>query len=363
MKYWQCTFLLYLFSSFVSLEAYTVISNAGNIARWSESTIPFRLHEIPSPFDDEIRQSFLNWESVPGVGLSFEEQKTTEGSLKNTIRWEENWQELPFHAPSNALAVTLLSFNTSDGTLSNADIHFNAQNFDWDVIDANSVEDYSDYVDVQNIATHEIGHFIGIDHSSESLVESETSLLEASMYFASGKGEVARRIPQDDDEMAVLGLYSENSLPEVRIERVEKVESSLNQVTYRVQGSGFNENGQTSFVLTRNDPSFSDAVARYREIYSSTEAEVEFDLSQFPNGTATLLAFNDVSQVASYHFDVTESNFEATEKSSSGGGGGCHFVAATGNASSVAFSFLVLVLLALFSLLGLRRSTSDLPIG
>ena len=324
-----------------SVNAFTIISNRGKPAAWKNNTTSYQFypdtsgdftggHDASGTVTDEfapIRAAFQSWTNLSGINLSVHENSNTlssapqSGDHVNSIRWvRTGWRSLSFRPPSNALAVTLLAFDDASGEIDEADIFFNADNFSWAVVDSGSE---SNYIDVQNIATHEIGHFLGLDHSSEDLFETEPELADATMYYAASAGETSRRALHDDDEKGILALYGESSRGTPSISSADIVSDSAGILTLHVKGSGFNE--YTSFVITTGSASDLDYVARYRTMTSSTEATVRFDALGF-NGKGTLLAINQPANSGSLALafsNLSGASASISADSASGGGGGC----------------------------------------
>lgn len=360
------TFFIFICLLRLEVGAFTIISNEGKPALWPKGVVSYRFNTNPSGYfsgghdasgtvTDEfapIRSAFATWMNVPGINLSISELASTTKSPSsndrdNIVMWvRTGWRNLSFRPPSNALAVTLLSFDSDTGAIDDADIYFNAENFKWAVVDSGS--EYG-YIDVGNIATHEIGHFLGLDHSSEDLFESEFELEDATMYFAASAGETSRRTLKDDDISGIHSLYGTSQRGIPKISSVEVVSDTSGITEYRIRGENFNE--YTSFVLTKRTSSELDAVARYRTVVSSNEVVARFDTAGMSTGQAQLVALNDPDHAASYSLNVTGLGLDSTQASS--GGGGCSLSLEEKSVSSL--GFWLILSLATFGVLILRR--------
>lgn len=303
-------------------RAFTVISNAGKPSYWANGNVGYYFHSsVDAGIQDPFRQAFASWQAVAGVNLVIQELGALGAGANsddglNTIVWvTAAWRDLDFRPPSNALAVTLLSFNSGEGTISDADIYFNSQNFQWGVV---APEGGGALIDIQNIATHEIGHLLGLDHSSEEFFEPEEVLSDATMYYASGAGEVTRRVLKEDDIYGLRSLYGTSPGAAPTIGAVSEISRNDDDLAeFQVTGENFNE--LTSFILTKGSSLSSDRIARYRTIVSPNEARITLDLDGFPNGSAALVAFNNPANLSSFSMSVSASAISAT----SSGGGGC----------------------------------------
>lgn len=107
---------------------------------------------------------------------------------------KENWI-----AGEELFAITNIFYNVYTGEIWEADIFLNAQDYKWA---RRSSGEGSNIVDIQNILSHEIGHFIGIGHSQMRL---------ATMYPFSSASETRKRTLHPDDKEALRYLYPANS--------------------------------------------------------------------------------------------------------------------------------------------------------
>jgi hypothetical protein len=116
-----------------------------------------------------VRASFDAWATVgcSYFGLSFDGQVdhpqvgyNGNGDNTNVVAYvEHDWQ-----GKRSTQAITLLTFGCNDGVILDADILVNADNFRFTTDPENDDEDRRD---LQNVLTHEAGHFVGFAHSPD----------------------------------------------------------------------------------------------------------------------------------------------------------------------------------------------------
>lgn len=99
----------------------------------------------------------------------------------------------PYDDTFSTLAFTEVTFNTETGELYDADIEINsfAQRF--------TTGDDEVIIDLDSVLTHEIGHFLGLDHNNENL--------EATMSPVYHDGETSGRSLSDDDIAGICEVY------------------------------------------------------------------------------------------------------------------------------------------------------------
>jgi hypothetical protein len=147
-----------------------------------------------------VRDSFRAWACTPGTKLRFEELAapgprvidTSDG--KNTVFWDETGTDC-LMGPGT-LGITVGDVDSTPRTA--ADICFNGLHHTWGV---------ATQTDVQSIAMHEIGHFIGLAHPCDSDADADTCLPATdSIMFPAWTGSPDRRLLVSD-VAGVVGLY------------------------------------------------------------------------------------------------------------------------------------------------------------
>lgn len=139
-----------------------------------------------------LEASFQTWEDVDcaAIGFTYDgltDQRTTGNDGVNVMVWrkpEDGWSY-----GSGALGVTGTWFGM--GQLSDADIEFNSVHYTWDETGRGG------NIDLQSVATHEIGHFLGLGHSNQA----------SAVMFPTYPGGTSQRFLSDDDTAGVCFLY------------------------------------------------------------------------------------------------------------------------------------------------------------
>ncbi len=108
------------------------------------------------------------------------------------------------------IAVTTTTFSRETGEIVDADIEFNAASFDFTVADGPPCEGGRTRgcvsTDLENTATHEIGHLLGLDHSP---------LQGSTMYASAPLGETSKRSLSEDDAAGICAIYPAGLPPSV----------------------------------------------------------------------------------------------------------------------------------------------------
>ncbi len=122
-------------------------------------------------YDDEVQNGFNTWSALEQINYTRNYYPNSEvwgGNADgiNNIVWiptTSEWETIT-EAPTNVVAITRTRYNVLNGAMIDIDIAFNGdpvslvtgEHFYWDTAgDPNAL-------DVQNVATHEIGHYSGL---------------------------------------------------------------------------------------------------------------------------------------------------------------------------------------------------------
>ncbi|MEP7340050.1 MAG: matrixin family metalloprotease [Acidobacteriota bacterium] len=166
--------------------------------------ITYRLNQAGSddlPFaqaERALAASFQAWEDVPTSAIAFTRGPNTtsiasaaDGQME--IFWLEN-SEMTGDGLNltGVLALSRLQTNTATGEIVDGATVFNGFRFHW------AVDGRADAVDLQEVATHEIGHLIGLNH---------TMIGGATMYPRTIAGRTQSRTLASDDAIAASVIY------------------------------------------------------------------------------------------------------------------------------------------------------------
>ena len=175
----------------------------GSRARWQTLPVSYRIHAgglaglgNGSEFI-AVQRAFDTWQNLPSSSIAFRYEGTTSTQTGgndgvNII----SFQDTSFSFGTGTIAVTVSS--SSQGFFRDADILFNPSNPSITF----ATDGRSDGFDIQAIATHEIGHFLGLDH---------TAIVSATMNPTGGRGTVFPRSLKSDDIIGASTLYPETA--------------------------------------------------------------------------------------------------------------------------------------------------------
>ncbi|MDL1893407.1 hypothetical protein FBQ87_11045, partial [Sphingobacteriales bacterium CHB3] len=136
---------------------------------WANGTGTYSLStNIPSSFVPPMDNAFATWSALPQLNYSKVGSPSNNvwGGLPdgvNNVAWiTSSWIYITQADPAT-IAVTRVRYNSITGEFTDVDIAFNAEHFPFVIVPPNpSPADTAGKKDVQNVATHEIGHYSGL---------------------------------------------------------------------------------------------------------------------------------------------------------------------------------------------------------
>ncbi len=154
--------------------------------------------QITDEVRDAVIESFDTWsdQDCSGLdlvfdGLSDEDELTfsPDGESTNLVVWRDDAWTNPGY---DGVALATVTFSTSTGEIVSADIELNTAEYEFTNSDSDVV------VDLRNTVTHEVGHFVGLDHSPHS---------DATMFATSPAGETSKRELHEADIAGLCFIY------------------------------------------------------------------------------------------------------------------------------------------------------------
>lgn len=169
-----------------------------------------------------VDTSFSTWEKVTcgGQRLDFSVIETAEhsscleaqfrqnGPNVNTIAFVDDWDARGYDP--DAIALTTVWHSTLTGEILDVDMQINEQLGPFAICPDTGCPGGpggmpSTFEDLENVVTHEAGHFFGLAHSA---------LSDATMYYSTAvRGETTRRTLTTDDTTGICTIYPPGSLP------------------------------------------------------------------------------------------------------------------------------------------------------
>lgn len=181
---------------------------------WEDSALPvlFKLSTSNSDWLEAINDSFQTWEDDPDSYIDFEYAGGFSGTPSSFIGDgfmngdnEVGWASISESYP-NAIAVTLIWYNIFTGLIAEVDMAMNGD-FPWSQTDIPAgtdpnivIGDSSSY-DVQNIVTHEVGHWLLLEDLYQKPAGYQT------MFGYGSKGELKKRSLESGDLAGLQAIY------------------------------------------------------------------------------------------------------------------------------------------------------------
>lgn len=181
--------------------------DTGVCVYWADARASVYIHQACSADVDDttscinaIRAGLDAWNTVDCSRFVFTYAGTTPvdevGFDKD--HWNDNinlviFQEQQWQHDAGAIALTTTTYDVNSGELVDADLELNGVNFTFTTTNPGS-----GLTDIQNTATHEAGHMLGLDHSADP---------QATMYAEAPEGDTSKRTLAQDDIDALCFVY------------------------------------------------------------------------------------------------------------------------------------------------------------
>jgi hypothetical protein len=145
-----------------------------------------------SDLDCDGELATLAFSPLDDVGCHRTEYSAEHGNANVVLFQDNSWQ---YKGIDNTLAKTTVTFDNDTGEIFDADIEVNHAYNEFTTSDQNVV------YDLQSVMTHEVGHFIGLDHTPD---------FDATMYAGYDEGTTSLRTLEPDDIAAACAVYPPN---------------------------------------------------------------------------------------------------------------------------------------------------------
>lgn len=163
--------------------------------------------------DRVLEESMLPWNAIECSDIAlvlaeptdekitgFDWAEGTDGDNENIVVFRNDDAEDALDAwlhQLGALAITTVTFESNQGRLLDADIEVNDASFQFTTCDPEDNDCDVDF-DLQNTLTHELGHVLGLDHSSDG---------DATMFASAPRSDTSKRTLSADDQAAICLVY------------------------------------------------------------------------------------------------------------------------------------------------------------
>lgn len=202
-----------------SAQAYVRIVIDGKPLSWPAPNLSWNLHASGSADIEDgshevaIAKAFDSWQSVGGSQISFSRGADTAsgpGGSNHVVMFDESNETGYFPPLSGIVAITPIIYDTGSGNILDADVIFNGRDYQW------STDGAAGTFDVQDVLTHEVGHFIGLDHSphlSGSMwpYVSQTQWLHRSLSLDDRSGAIA--VAEQPSQTRLTGVIRRSGNP------------------------------------------------------------------------------------------------------------------------------------------------------
>lgn len=196
-------------NSLISCDPTTTDPSSFGLTGWQlPQTVHYRINKAEAPssvrsiFQTVVTNSFQTWSAASSGKVNFVYDGTT--SLRrakldgqNTITWAR--------LNGSSLGITYTWYYPDTGQVVDVDTVMNKK-YNWSWTNPNSINvetscSQTNTFDVQNILTHEFGHWMGLDDLYSSSVKDLT------MFGYASPGELKKDLPASGDLLGINSLY------------------------------------------------------------------------------------------------------------------------------------------------------------
>jgi len=168
---------------------------AGGI-RWRSFPVSYYINPVGSGLDatvttNAVVTAFDTWDAQEHPAGTFFTQVNNAADAKITVAWQA------MDGTGGALASASIQYNPATKSIVHVDIRFDSGD-SWSVLTNESCTITGTSFDIQNVATHEIGHSVGLGHASDVLL---------TMYQYASPGETLKRSLGFGDQRGLDKLY------------------------------------------------------------------------------------------------------------------------------------------------------------
>ena len=174
----------------LSQEVHDVIVNA--FAKWSQLECPG--FEVA----DNCSDLLISYGGITAQNKVEFDQSSTASNINLVIFHDSGWNQV---ASAQTFALTSVTYIPRTGQIVDADLEINADNYLLNIGDPVDLN----LVDLENTMVHEVGHFVGMDHSIDP---------NATMFASAQLGETLKRTLSRDDIEGICASYPPTFVPE-----------------------------------------------------------------------------------------------------------------------------------------------------
>ncbi|CAG0995232.1 hypothetical protein PLCT2_02710 [Planctomycetaceae bacterium] len=152
---------------------------------------------------EAIQDSFARWRAIRESNLDFEFTGPVAPGVTNA---NDNINTLRFvggNITAGVFALTITTFDTTTGAITDADMELNDRDFTWDTLGPTGSAGTPGRAIIENVVTHEIGHFVGLDHPMNA---------QSTLFYASSAGYISQATLERDDVAQIIADYPHPTL-------------------------------------------------------------------------------------------------------------------------------------------------------